>query len=273
MKKILTVTLALAAAGWAQCAMQPIQGGNEVGFSTVPATAGDNQIITVPYVACMGDNGAIFLSDLVSINGLVSHASDPAQADQLIVMVNDNGLLYYYYWLQTAVGWTAVTTEVTHPNGSKSSVTPPAATEFAVARGKGFWLKRVDTSTNDVYVKGEVSGSGPSTPIAPGLNLIGYGTAAELTLNTANWSGANGGTGNTKSSDKIIVVGSDGTLSTYYFFTCPAGWDGAYQALNNKWINENYTIANVTVPAGQGFWYLRRGENSFDFVPDGFIPN
>jgi len=272
MKKILIVSLTLAAAGWVSAQIQPIAGSNEVGFSTVAAAAGDNQIITVPYVACMAVDGAVALADLVSINGLVSHASDPAAADQLVVMVDVSGnLRYYYYWLQSEIGWTGIDTEVKHPDGTTSVVTPPAASAFEVARGLGFWLKRVAGSANAVYVKGEVSTSNPSTAIAAGLNLVGYGSAAALDLNAVSWTGAYGNStsGNTAHSDKIIVINADGTMQNYYYFVCPAGWPPAYQDLSNKWIDQNYAVASVPVPAGQGFWYLRRGTGSFNFQPDG----
>jgi serine/threonine protein kinase len=252
--------------------IQPIDSSNEVGFSVVAATAGDDQIITVPYVACLDSNNPVSLEDLVSTNGLVAHASDPALADQVIVMTESGGnLYYYYYWLKAGDGWTAITTEVKHPDGSTSSVTPPAASAFDIARGLGFWLKRVASSSSDIYVKGEISSSNPSTSIAEGLNLIGYGTAAALELNSASisWTGAYGGTGNTATSDKIIIINSDGTMQNYYYFTCPAGWSAAYQALDGKWIDESYVEATATVSAGQGFWYLRRGTGSFNFQPDG----
>ena len=278
MKKVLIITLILAAAGLVQGAIQPIEGSNEVGFSAVAATAGDDLIITVPYVACLDSNDPIFLADLVSTNGLVS-AALAGDADQLIVMTDVSGTLYYYYyWLQAGAGWTAITTEVKHPDGSSSTVTPTVATAFEINRGLGFWLKRVAASSNDVYVKGEVSTSNPSTEVAEGLNLVGYGTAASLELNDGaiNWTnavgvaGAYGGTGNTATSDKIIIVNGDGTMQNYYYFTKPAGaeWD-AYASLDGKWIDESYVEATATVTAGQGFWYLRRGTGSFDFQPDG----
>ncbi len=271
MKKILIVSLTLAAAGWVNAQIQPIAGSNEVGFSTVAAAAGDNQIITVPYVACMAANGAVVLEDLVSTNGLVS-AATAGSADQLIVMVDVSGnLRYYYYWLQSGIGWTGIDTEVKHPDGTTSVITPPAASAFEVARGLGFWLKRVASSENAVYVKGEVSTSNPSTAIVAGLNLIGYGSAEALDLNAVSWTGAygNSASGNTADSDKIIVVNSDGSMANYYFFVCPAGWPQAYQDLSNKWIDQSYAVASVPVPAGQGFWYLRRGTGSFNFQPDG----
>lgn len=268
MKKFLTITLVFAAAGMLYAEMAPVDGTNTVGFSSVAHTGHDNTILTVPYVACMDNDGDITLADLVSTNGLVA-AGDAGSADQLIVMVEDNGLKYYYYWLQTGAGWTAITTSVKHPDGSEDPVSPPAADALDVARGKGFWLKRVATSSSDVFVKGEVSVSNPSTGVANGLNLIGYGSAAAMDLNDGgiNWTGADGGNGNTATSDKIIVVESDGSLSYYYYFVDP-GWGGAYAALSGKWIKSDYTVADVTIPAGQGFWYLRRDGGTFNFQPD-----
>jgi len=273
MKKILMITLALAVAGLVKGDIQPLEGSNAVGFSAVAAAAGDDQIITVPFVACLDNDSAVFLADLVSTNGLVAHASDPASADQLIVMTFNSGLgklVYYYYWLDNAAGWTAIETTLVE-DGSTTVITPPAAGAFDVARGLGFWLKRVATSENDVYVKGEVSGSNPSTAIVEGLNLIGYGTAAELNLNAVSWTGAfgNSTTGNTADSDKIIVINSDGSMQEYFFFECPAGWPQAYLDLDGMWVKSNYTLPSVNVTAGQGFWYLRRGTGSFDFKPDG----
>jgi hypothetical protein len=270
MKKILMITLAFAAAGIIRAEMAPVDGSNEVGFSSVPASAGDNSIITVPYVACLDNDGDVMLADLVSTNGLVAHADTPGAADQLIVLTtNSLGVLRYgYYWLDSDVGWVNITTSVKQPNGPDEAFDPGPAADFPISRGKGFWLKRVASSTADVYVKGESSASNPSTAIVDGLNLVGYGTAAEMTLNSVSWTGADGGNGLTTTSDKIIVVESDGSLSYYYYFIDP-GWGGAYAALSGNWINEDYTVANVTVPAGKGFWYLRRDGGTFNFQPDG----
>jgi hypothetical protein len=268
MKKVLITTFVLAFAGVLHADMASIDGANTVGFSTVPDTGYGNTILTVPYVACLADNGAISLADLVSTNGLISHASNAGDADQLIVMVDDSGLKYYYYWLKTGDGWTPITTTVKHPDGSESPVTPPAADLLDVARGKGFWLKRVAASASAVFVQGEVSASNPSTVIGNGLNLVGYGSAAAMTLNSVNWSDADGGNGLTQNSDRITVVEDDGTLSNYYYFTNPGEGREAYPSGSN-WVDSNYAVVTVVIPAGQGFWYLRRDGGNFNFQPDG----
>ena len=267
MKKILMITLACAVTGCLFAEMATVDGSNTVGFSDVDDNGNDTAILTVPYVACLDNDSDIMLADLVSTNGLVGHSTDPTLADQLIVLVDDSGLKYYYYYLDLEDGWTGIATAQKQPDGSEQSVTPTAAAALPVSRGEGFWLKRVATSSNPIYVQGEVSTSNPSTTIVNGLNLIGYGSGEEMSLNGVNWTGAEGGDGLLQNSDKIIIVGNDGSLSFYYYFENPGtGW-GAYPAGSN-WVDDSYTVANPTIPAGQGVWYLRRAATSFDFQPD-----
>jgi len=157
------------------------------------------------------------------------------------------------------------------PDGDPATVTPPAASAFALSRGLGFWIKRAPSASSTLYVKGEVSTAKQSTAINPGLNLVGYGTVSAFTLNTSgiDWTGAYGGTGNTRTSDKILVVAADGSFTEYFYFVKPDGWPAGYDALDHKWITQSYALPTATIPAGTGFWYLRRGSGSFAFKPDG----
>lgn len=272
MKKISLLVAALAAAGSVCADIPPIEGDNTVGFASVVAPGEANTIITVPFEACLGSGSAGMLNDLVATNGLTSHATDPAQADQLVVLTAvEASLFYYYYWFQAGAGWTPITTEKLMPDGTSQAVNPPAASSFALSRGLGFWIKRSAASAAPLYVKGQVATAKQSTDINEGLNLVGYGTVQAFSLNDAgiDWTGAYGGTGSTATSDKIIVVNADGSFTEYFFFTKPTGWPAGYDALNNKWITKSYTLASGSLPAGRGFWYHRRGAGSFTFKPDG----
>jgi hypothetical protein len=270
MKKLMLFTVVLAAAGVVRADIPPIEGDNAVGFLGVPAPAGANSLITVPFEACLGEGANGTLADLVAANGLTSHASDPALADQLVVLTEEAGAqVYYYYWLQTDEGWVAVATQQLMPDGTQKTLSPPAADEFALSRGDGFWIKRVAGATSEVYVKGQVPSASQSTLIAAGLNLVGYGAVTGLDLNGADWTGAYGGTGNTATSDKIMVQNGSGGYTEYFYFTKPSDWPAGYDALDGKWITKSGQVADVTVPAGKGFWYLRRGPESFNFQPDG----
>lgn len=275
MKKILTLTAVVVAAGLAHAAVTPIEGDNTVGLVklTVPTSA-THTIISVPFVKCLTSSAESgMLKDLICTNGLVD-AGVAADADQLIVLTMEGAnKVYYYYWLQTGLGWTPVTTTVLMPDGSSVAKNPPPADEFAISRGLGFWLKRYSNAAeSSLYLKGQVTTAKQATVITNGLNLVGYGYTDALTLNdvAVSWTGANGGTGNTTTSDKIIVVNPNGTFSEYFFFTRPIAWTAQkYVDANNKWINNDYSVANVTIPAGKGFWYLRRGTAGFTFRPKG----
>ena len=133
-----------------------------------------------------------------------------------------------------------------------------------------------------MVVKGQVSGNTQTNVIVPGLNLIGFASPANVTLNDSgvSWTGAYGGggtNGNTKVMDRIAIVGQNGALSNYFYFTMPTAWlsnptfSNQYAALDGKWIISTATgyvgAANVGIPAGHGFWYTRRGTNSFTFQP------
>lgn len=272
MKKFSVIFAACAVVGLAQAAIPPIEGSNTVGFKPIAAPGAANTIITVPFEACLGGGAAGMLADLVATNGLTSTADNPASADQLVVLTtNGLDLVYYYYWYQAGQGWVAVTTEMLMPDGSTQDVTPPAATAFEVSRGLGFWIKRAPSATETLYVKGQVSAAKQSTTIKAGLNLVGYGTVTPFTLNGSgiDWAGAYGGTGNTATSDKILVVAADGSFTEYFYFVKPDGWPEGYDALDHKWITKSYTLATATIPAGSGFWYIRRDAGSFTFKPDG----
>lgn len=275
MKKAVLMVAALVASGAARAAIQPIAGTNTVGFVAVAAPASSNTIVTVPFEACLGGGAAGMLADLIATNGLASSAGDPAAADQLVVLTtNGANLVYYYYWHKTNEGWAEVTTEQIMPDGSPATLTPPPATNFPVARGLGFWVKRVAGGSSTLYVKGQVSGSKQETAIGPGLNLVGVGSAEAVTLNESgiDWTGANGTNGISSATDKILVCNGDGSFTAYYYYVKRDGASSYYDAFTNKWVESTATgpaLPTRTIPAGQGFWYHRRGAGAFVFRPDG----
>ncbi len=272
MKKISLFFIVFAVCGFAWADIQPITGTNTVGFVSV-TTASSNTIITVPFEACLGNGAAGTLADLVATNGLTSSASEPANADQLVVLTtNGTDLVYYYYWLRTDVGWTPTDTTILLTNGASVAITPPAADTFELARGLGFWLKRVSGSENTVYLKGEVSSGKQATLINEGLNLVGIANTEAFSLNNSgiDWTGAYG-TNALSSADKIIVCNGDGTFTQYYFYQRENA-NEYYAQFTNKWVESTSTgpaLPSGTIQAGQGFWYYRRGASAFTFHPDG----
>ena len=269
MKKGWMTFAVVAAAGLAHAAMQPLAGTNVVGFVEIAAPAAENTIIAVPFEACLQAGVPGKLGDLVSTYGLTAHSSDPALADQLVVLTVDDGSpAYYYYYNDAEAGWTAIATEQEMPDGSKKTLTPPAASAFDVARGQGFWIKRAAGSGTSVYVQGQVSETKQATTVGEGLNLISYASLESFDLNAIDWTGAAGAGGISASTDRILVSKGDGSYyTTYHYYT-----GGSRTEFNGKWVSTTGTIAlpAANIPAGQCFWYLRRsGNGAFTFKPDG----
>lgn len=271
MKKILMITAVMAVTGWVQAAMPSLDGTNVVGFTAVNAPASANTIITVPFEACLG-SGAGMLADLVATNGLTAHASAAESADQLIVLTtNGADQVYYYYWLKTGDGWTGLKSAKVI-DGETVEITPTVATAFPVARGLGFWIKRVASGNGTLYVKGQVSSAKQATPIGKGLNLIGYGTvAASFDVNTdIDWTGAVSGGLALTAGDRIAVRNGAGGYNYYHFFKMETP-PPQYAEFNNKWVKSTSTgfVLPAAVPAGEGFWYDCKTVGGFTFRPDG----
>jgi len=272
MKKILMITAVMAVTGWVQAAMPSLDGTNIVGFTEVNAPASANTIITVPFEACLG-SGPGMLADLVVTNGLTAQAQDTEKnsADQLIVLTTvDTNQVYYYYWLKAGDGWTGFKS-VKVIDGTPVVIEPTAATNFPVARGLGFWIKRVAGASGTLYVKGQVSSAKQASPIGKGLNLIGYGTvAATFDLNALDWNGAFSGGLKMTTGDRIAVRNGAGGYHYYHFFSMTTP-PSQYAAFNNKWVKSTPTgfALPAAVPAGEGFWYDCKTEGGFTFRPDG----
>ena len=270
MKKILMITAVMAVTGWVQAAMPSLDGTNVVGFTEVNAPASANTIITVPFEACLG-SGAGMLADLVATNGLTAHASAAESADQLIVLTtNGADQVYYYYWLKAGDGWTGLKS-VKVVDGATVVIEPTAATSFPVARGLGFWIKRVAGASGTLYVKGQVSAAKQATPIGKGLNLIGYGTVTEtFNLNGIDWTGAVSGGLALAAGDRIAVRNGTGGYNYYYFFNMTTPPE-KYAAFNGKWVKSTSTGFELpaAVSAGEGFWYDCKTVGGFTFRPDG----
>jgi hypothetical protein len=254
MKKFLVLTAAWVAAGLLRADITPIEGANNVGFITVSSVT-NLAIISVPFEQCLGSGTSGMLSDLVSTNGLISHASDPTASDQLVALTtNESGAtVYYYYWLKTGAGWTTNVTTLINKTQT-NAFSSPLASAFPVSRGIGFWLVRpAGAPSVDLFLKGQIPTSAPAVALKPGLSLIGLGALAGKGVNdpAINWGDRYDGGGATNM-DKLLVVGPGGSsLATYYF-----------SAASNKWLNANRSEATATIDAGYGFWYQRRGSTT-----------
>jgi hypothetical protein len=260
MKKLLILTAVIAAAVAVRAEVTPIDGENGVGFIQVTIPEGASQkILSVPFEACLV-GGAGMLSDVISTNGMKAD-SNPADADQIVVLTtNASGLaVYYYYWNKTGTGWE--TNHTVRLGGGDTNVIPVVASNYPVARGLGFWLKRPAGATGtNLYIKGQIPTSSVPVTVMGGTNLtlIGLGAFAVTNLNdvaAANWGERY--TGGPGKMDKLLVVtNANGSYVQYLY-------------MSSKWIDvdQGNGEPQIAIQPGEGFWYLRRGANDLEFKP------
>ena len=153
---------------------------------------------------------------------------------------------------------------VVNSSGQLEASDASAASDVTVAPGAAVFVETPANQSVTFYVAGKPA-SGATTTITAGANLIGAPTAAAFNLNsdTAVFSNIAESTFTTSGNkiksygDIIQVPTSDGGLATQYFYRL----DTANSA-NSGWVKANgsggYTKDNCIIPAGQGFWYIRK---------------
>lgn len=130
-----------------------------------------------------------------------------------------------------------------------------------VAPGAAVFLETPANTDATFYVAGTPA-SGATTTVSAGANLIGAPTAAAFDLNsdTANFSSIAETTFTTSGNkikskgDMIQVPTSDGGLSTTYYYKKGTGWVKAVVDGGTT----TYSAVGCVIPAGQGFWYIRK---------------
>lgn len=149
-----------------------------------------------------------------------------------------------------------------------------AASDVTVARGAAVFLETPSTFSGNFYVAGtpvdydpNTPGSGTTTTISEGANLIGAPTAAafDLNSNTATWTGIAESTFTSDAAtakisaigDAIEVPTGDGGVSTTYYYRKGTGWNcWGYFVKSGR--SSTFTTTGCEIPAGRGFWYIRK---------------
>lgn len=219
-----------------------------------PGTA--NVILSIPLSAC-GTGGDIKVTDLVLTTGLSNNTYLKAE--------NSTSPSGWDVWKINNDNWEAVTVS----SGTGQSETRAAA-EVTLARGKAVWLERPAGDEGKViYLYGQVGTSAASTPVAKGapgaakFTLLGHSNPEAYKLSNANnWTGCADG-------DQILLTLNGGSLivqrkggvwckvvATEQKVTFP---DGEHTVSTIEY--KPLTTEDVTVPAGQGFWYRSVGGN------------
>lgn len=205
---------------------------------------------------------AINLTNSITAVPWVSLPNDPAIADQYPLSVSnyiytsllENGdsiqmadkdfIFRKWDWNGESEKWVGAITV------TKNAIYPGVdADKYPLARSGATWVKRSETATRPLFLIGQYS----SAPIAleingstgerPAYTLVPNPSVVAISANDYNWNS------NPISGDEIQI--SEDVVLTWNGESWGRNLDGVWKA-------------DDKIPAGTGFWYVRRGPDSFD---------
>ena len=135
-----------------------------------------------------------------------------------------------------------------------------------VPAGDGFWVNAAQTGT--ITLVGQVPAAAETTiNVNPGFNLLSSPYAKDINIQDIKVNGLAGLDEGLENFVTTIMVWTGTSYDTYGYVNAEeaAAWEWPDAA--DKWLLEDMTdIANVTIPAGSGFWLNTAGTGSVTFT-------
>jgi hypothetical protein len=128
---------------------------------------------------------------------------------------------------------------------------------FALTAGDGFFVENRH-GPQTILLAGQLSVDADTLQtLEPGFNLAGLPQVASLSLNQSElFASAANGADSAGSADQIITV--DGATNWLLSSTG--------HLLDGNWVTGTGTLSSASFSTGKGFWYLRRGSNSLEWL-------
>ena len=206
------------------------------------AISGKEVIINIPWVEAGTAGGGVAVTNLVKTTGLT-------EGDNLLWYSPSDSK--YRIWQATLHGgvlyWDAVSS-ISQIDSSRVASDSPV-----LARGQALILKRKSEASTTIYIVGQyTSASASAITVSKGFNLLAPPiVSGSVNLATCDWTGAAEG-------DAIIPA-----YGTRYVRHGSSWGQWTYTKGTGTW---NFAEANtIDVSAGQGFWYERFANVSFNF--------
>ena len=137
---------------------------------------------------------------------------------------------------------------------------PRAAADVTFESGDGFWYLNRAEDSYKLTVSGEVSTKEVEVSLAPGYTLVCNPFPADLPINDVNidWAAAGATAGNSAvAGDQIQLWDIARQGYDTYFFSSRVTTGSAWAT-----IAAPRAATEAVIPAGQGFWYLNRGDST-----------
>lgn len=197
------------------------------------------QLVAVPFLGY--DVDAATISDLLN-------TAELGLGTKLYAPTGENQ--YNIWQLKTGEGgskvWEKLEKEIViDATGEAKDAETPGADVSTLSRGGAFWLEPVGTETDErFYILGRPTDeAGSSTLVSSKWNLVG------------NTSGEAKEVPNGVKGEVICVPDGNGKLLRY-----------EYNTVANGWVLEGQRKTTaVSIPVGQGFWYLSKGTESISW--------
>ncbi len=216
---------------------------NTVGYQKLTIPAGGYALLANPFTIVGSDGDTFPINDMFTgETNKITAGQRATQADMI------------QPWDSTAQGYKTYFFSSRIRKWSDGNANVAATTAFDPS--DGYWYFNRSNSEFELTVSGEVATNEVEVTLVPGYSLVCNPFPADLPLNgdSIDWkaAGANAGQRATQA-DNIQTWNVDNQGYTTFFFSSRI----------NQWSDGNANVAtDKAIPAGQGFWYLNRGENN-----------
>ena len=258
MKKQLLFALVACAASCAWAA--EVYSENVVGYTKVTVKPGLN-LLASSFVQ-VGSGEAADVNEAVKVSGLPGLTEDMSEfATTLKVWTGIGYKTYGYLTEEEAIAneWPeAANTWLLGDFSDIAAVQVPA--------GDGFWVKTTGTGT--ITLIGQVPAAATTdVTINSGLNLVSSPYAKDINIQDVKLSGLPGLTEDMSEFATTLKVWTGIGYKTYGYLTEEEAIANEWPEAANKWLLGDFSaIADVTIPAGAGFWIKTTGTGTVTFT-------
>ena len=236
-----------------------------VGYQTITINPGFN-LISLNFEP-MTEDGEIDIQDLIQDKDSLVAGNGSASSDQIQIWDGEKFALYYYraYKANNPGKFTLGPCWVDINNAGVRA-------DVKLNRGLGVWFARPESETaGAITLAGEVGQATKNLPINPGFNMIGSAFPVAVSVNAEDcpikWADCAVAGNGSASSDQIQIW--DGEKFALYYYRAYKGNNPGKFTLGPCWVDINNAgvKADLTIPAGTGFWYARPESESEGVLP------
>ena len=244
-------------------AMAQVQSANIVGYQQITLDQ-KYTILGINFTAVDGSN--ISLQDAVPYATGMTKANVDSAADQ--IQIQNAAGTYDIYYLSN--GYNAKGNAVSGLDGKWAAAGKYVVSDATLAPGTAFWFVRKDaTSPITINIAGGVSMIASNSKGIDGTyKLIANPYPTALPLNDGIPYVAGMTKANVDSAaDQIQIQNAAGTYDIYYLSNGYNAKGNAVSGLDGKWAAAGkYVVADASIPAGKGAWFVRKGSTDFDIT-------